>query len=479
MSLTKRTALAILWDFSEQLLRRGLSVAVTLLLAYYLAPEDFGLIAMMSVFLTLGSLMMDSGLSQSLIRIKGIKQVHYNTAFYLNILFGILAYVFLFFVAPYVSLFYQQPDLIELIRIAGIILVVNSFKIVQFSKLNRELNFKTQFMVNLPAAVVSGAGAVLVAYEGWGVWALVIQMLLFSFTNTIFLWMVKPWIPTFEFSFNEAKTMYVFGYKLFLAEVINTLFKNMYVLVIAKYISSYTAGLYFFSEKIKDFIINLLVSSIQKVTYPALATLQDDNERLKSSYREVISITAFVVFPAMLFVVALTKPIFDALLPERWNEAMLYLQLMMLASLLYPVHAINLNILSVKGRSDLFLGLEILRKILIVLIFLVSFGYGVVGILIGQIVSSVLLYIPNSYFAYNLIGYSVKEQLQDFMPSLLLAFLVSYCIYLLQLWIVLPALVELFLLGVLSLLLYVTGAVFFNVKAFSSLCDFLEVKLKK
>ncbi|MBE0471377.1 MAG: lipopolysaccharide biosynthesis protein [Methyloprofundus sp.] len=479
MTLAKKTTIGIVWNFAEQLARRGVGIGVTLLLAYFLTPVDFGLVAMMAVFLALGASLMESGFKQALIRLKDASQVDFNTAFYANITLGLVAYAILFGAAPWIALFYEQPGLVDLIRVAGLAVIVNSLQVVQVSILSRNLNFKTQLKVNLPAAILSGLLAVALAYLGWGVWALVAQMLTSAILVALLLWAQRIWRPSLSFSFVSLRQMYNFGYKLFLSGVLDTVFRNMYVIVIAKFFSASVAGLYFFAEKIKELMISQLVTSIQTVTYPALSTMQDDNVRLKAGYRKVIAMTTFLLFPAMLFLAALSQPLFEFLLPEKWWPAVVYLQLMALAGLLIPIHAINLNILKVKGRSDLFLYLEILKKAMIVLILWVSFQYGVIGILIGQIIGSVLAYIPNSYFSYRLIGYSVKEQLADFIPGLVLSGVIAGLIFGLQAWAQWWALAELVVFGLLAGLLYLIGAHLLKLHAYELTKELVLKKFKK
>lgn len=479
MTLAKKTTIGILWNFVEQLARRGVGLVVTLLLALFLTPEDYGLVAMMAVFLALGASLMDSGFNQALIHLKDAKQVDFNTAFYANILLGMVAYVILFGAAPWIAVFFEQPDLVDLIRVAGLAIIVNSLQVVQVAILSRNLNFKTQLKVNLPAAILSGLIAVVLAYLGWGVWALVAQMLVSAMLVILLLWVQRIWRPSLSFSITSLRQMYNFGYKLFLSGVLDTVFRNMYVIVIAKFFSATVAGLYFFAEKIKELVISQLVQSIQTVTYPALSTMQDDNVRLKAGYRKVIAMTTFLLFPAMLFLAALSQPLFEFVLPEKWWPAVVYLQLMTLAGLLYPLHAINLNILQVKGRSDLFLYLEIIKKAIIMLIFWVSFEYGVIGILIGQIISSLLAYIPNSYFSYRLIGYSVKEQLIDFIPGLLLSAMIAGLIFGLQAWAQWWAFAELMVFGILAGLLYLIGAHLLKFYAYELTKELVINKLKK
>lgn len=424
-SLSKKTTTGILWNFSEQLARRGIGIIVTLLLARFLVPEDFGLIAMMAVFLAVGGSLMDSGFREALIRLDNITQEDYATAFYANVLLGVVSYAILFAAAPTIASFYEEPRLVELIRVAALTIVVTSFQVVQVASLSRKLNFKVQLKASLPASLLSGGIAVLLAYNGWGVWALVVQNLLNALLHTVLLWRIEGWRPTWQISWLSLKGMYSFGHKLFLAGVLDTVFQNLYVIVIAKIFSASTAGLYFFANKIKELVVQQLVNSIQKVTYPALASVQNDDARLKLGYRKIVILMTMMLFPGILFTAALAEPIFQILLPEKWLPAVPYFELLCVASLMIPLHSINLNILKVKGRSDLFFYLEIVKKSVNALVLFLTYQHGVYAILLGQITTSYLNYIPNSYFSDKLLNYGMREQAKDFIPVMLIALMAA------------------------------------------------------
>ena len=425
MSLTAKTTTGILWNFSEQLARRGVGILVTLLLARFLVPEDFGLVAMMAVFLALGGSLMDSGFREALIRLESITQEDYATAFYANLVLGLISYGVLFSAAPSIAGFYEEPRLVELIRVASLTVIIMSFQVVQVASLIRKLNFKAQLKASFPASVISGIVAVYLAYTGWGVWALVSQTLLNALLHTALLWKMEGWRPTRQFSWPSIKGMYNFGYKLFLSGVLDTVFQNLYVIVIAKVFSAPVAGLYFFANKIKELIVQQLVSSIQSVTYPALASVQNDDARLKQGYKKIVILMTMMLFPGILFTAALAEPIFQLLLPEQWSPAVPYFQLLCIVSVMLPLHSINLNILKVKGRSDLFLYLEIIKKSINGLVLFGTYQYGVHAIIFGQIATSVINYIPNSYFSSKLLNYGIREQIGDFVPTLIISFLAA------------------------------------------------------
>ena len=337
---------------------------------------------------------------------------------------------------------------------------------VQVAKLSRELNFKAQLQANLPAAFISGISAVGLAYLNFGVWALIAQMLLYSLFVVLFLWKQKLYKPTLTFCKESLYDMYTFGYKLFLSGVLDIVFKNLYVIIIAKYFSIATAGLYFFADKIRELVVMQIVSSIQSVTYPALSSMQDDNARLKENYRKIVKIMTFVMFPLTLFLAALSDNLFQSILPEKWWAASEYLTIMLIAWLLIPMHAINVNVLQVKGRSDLFLYLEIIKKVIAVIVISLSIQYGVYGLLIGQIIGSILAYLPNVHFTNRAIGYSLKEQVGDFMPVLLVSGGIALVIYYLQFILDWDEAIELVSLGIIAIGLYVLSVHIIKLEAY-------------
>jgi O-antigen/teichoic acid export membrane protein len=417
-SLQQKTATGVFWNFLELTGRQGINVLVTLLLARFLTPGDFGLVAMLSVFFSIANALMDAGFRQALIRKKDATPVDYSTMFYTNLALGLLSYGLLFISAPAIASFYKEPRLILLTRIVGIVVLINSFQFVQVVELTRRLDFKTQFKVTVPAGVISGLVAVIMATKGFGVWSLVAQMLISPLLITASLWGINKWRPSLVFSIESFSELFIFGSKLFLSGVLDIVFRNAYVIVIGKFFAATVVGWYFFATKVIEVVLGQLSGSIQKATYPALASIQDDDARLKNAYRKVIKATVYVVFPAMTFLAALAEPLFRLLLNPRWLPAVPYLQLLCVSALVYPLHVVNLNILKVKGRSDLFLYLEILKKGIIVVVIFLSIRFGIYGLLLGQIATSFLAYIPNSYFSAKLISYPAKEQLVDVLPTL-------------------------------------------------------------
>ena len=454
-TLRHKTIIGIIWNFMEQLFRRGIQIGTTLILAWFLLPEDFGLIAMISVFFAIANSIMDSGFSQALIRKKDVTQTDYSTAFYTNLGLGLLAYALLFAAAPFIAGFYDEPRLVLLVRVVGLVVIINSFQLVQVADLTRKLNFKVQFRVTLPGAVLSAVVAVGMAALGFGVWSLAAQMLVSSFAVTALYWVANSWRPTREFSIDSLNEMFGFGSKLLLSGLIDTVFVNLYVVIIGKLFSATLLGYYYFAQQIQQLVASQLIGAIEKVTYPALSKLQDDSSSLKAFYRNIIQVTTYIYFPSLIGLAVLAESIFTIFLKEDWLPAVPYLQLMCVAGLLLPLHSINLNILRVKGRSDLFLYLEIIKKIIVVIVLAISVPYGIFGILIGKIITSILCYIPNSYFSIQLINYSVPEQLRDFGPTLLLAVAMGIVMYVIGLVLPFDGFVFLLVIGLLGAAFYI------------------------
>lgn len=475
----QKTATGVFWYFLQQLSFYGIQGGTTLILAWFLVPGDFGLMAMVSIFFSLGVTLMDSGISQAIIRKKEVDQADYSTAFLTNLGLGILAYSLLFIAAPFIAEFYREPILSPIVRVAGLVIVINSFQFIQVADLTRKLEFRVQFRVTLPASFLSGIVAIALASIGFGVWSLVAQMITSSIAVTGLYWITNNLRPTLEFSRESFREMFGFGSKLFVSGIISTAYSNIYIVVIGRIFTATQAGFYYFAEQIAMLVVSLLSGVVQHVTYPALATLQDDDATLKDSFRKIIQTVVYVLYPGLIAIIVLAEPIFRVLLKPDWLPAVPYLQLMCIGSFMYPLHAINLNILKVKGRSDLYLYLEIFKAALGGVILLISISFGVFGILVGLIVSSVLSFIPNSYYSNRLIGYSVPEQLIDVIPILLVASGMGLLMYEVGQFLMLNDILEIVIISFTGLAFYLLINCRIGSQAQSLLIQIVEEQLTK
>lgn len=469
----------IFWSFSEQFLSKGTGIVTTLFLAWFLVPEDYALVAMLAVFITLSSALVDAGLGQALIRKLEVTEVELNTVFWANIMLGVCVYLALYLLAPLIAGFYAEPRLIDLIRVVSLSVFFQSMIVVQKAALSRALKFNLQVKVVLPASILSSAIAIIFAYFNYGVWALIYQIVTNSFFLFVFYWLLKLWRPSFTFRLEAIKELWLFARYILMDSWVAIPFKNMYLIVLPKYFALGPVGLYFFAEKIKEALIGLIINSVQVVTYPALAKIQEDQQRLKQGYRKVIAVTTFLMFPMMFFLAALAPVMFEAALPTKWNGAAVYLQLMCLASVMYPLHALNINILQVKGKSNFVLYIGIYKRIINVLVLIYTIQFDILAVITGQIMLSVVHFLPNSYYSSKLINYSIKEQLTDFLPGLILSGLIAGLIYYFQLELYWDPLIELISLSVVAFCMYLVGAYLLKLHAFVLVQELLVEKVTK
>lgn len=420
-SLSNKIGIGIVWNLVNMFISRGASVVFTLFLAKFLAPEAFGLMAMIAICYALADALMTSGFGQAIIRQKELTPLDLSTAFFTNLAFSFLAYLMVYLVAPWAAGFYEQPELTVLIRVTGLVLFINALKVVQLALLNRNMDFKSLMRINSIATVCAGLIAVGLAYAGFGVWSLVAQFMVSAAISTGMLWLSNTWRPSLCFSAGSFKYMFGFGSKLTLESTLNVLYENSYVLVIGKLFNAEVTGLYYFAKRIRDLIVDQANSAVQQATYPAMARIQDDDADLRRMYRLVIQLLFFVVTPGLLAVCVLAQPLFEIAFNPRWMPSVPYLQLLCLAGILLPIHTVNFNMLKVKGRTDLILYLGLVKKGLHLLLLAASVPYGIVGILVGQIVAVVLSSAPYMYYSTALIGYRLSEQIKDLLKPVIAA----------------------------------------------------------
>lgn len=467
-SLRQRALSGVLWNFSEQIMRRGIGFFVTLLLARLLAPEDFGTLAVILGILMIAESLTDSGVKQALIRKHPAHERDFSTVFLFNISLSLVSYALIFTAAPALADFFDDPRFAQLLRWTALIIPIQSLQTVPVVVLSRKLRFHLQLRATVPGTLLSGVVAIALAVNGFGIWALVAQLLTMAVSTTTIILAMRLWRPHLHFSRKSLSEMLGFGTYLFLATLIDKSFRQVYVIIIARSFSTSLAGYYFMAEKIKDFLMTQMVTAIQTVTYPALAQLQEDQARLKEAYRRLIMTTTYCLFPVMTLSAALAHPLFAVLLPAQWQQSADYLQLMCLAAMLYPLQALNINVLSVRGRSDLILALAVVKKAVFIAILFISVHYGIRGILLGHILGSVISYLLNAGVAGRLIKYSTREQARDFGPALAAALVCGALTYAcVQVLANLPAIATLLIAGIIGSGLYLLFTVVPRLEAYS------------
>ena len=433
-SLRHKAVHGVGWSFIDNISSSGITFLVGLVLARLLTPEEYGIMAMIAIFIAVSNSIIDSGFSNALIRKTRIERVDYNTVFYFNLTVSSLIYVLLYLAAPAISVFFKEPVLVEVVRIIGWVLIINALAIIPRTQFVREVDFKTQTKVSLISSISSGVIGIGMALGGMGVWSLVGQQLSRQFLNTLFLWVYSKWHPVWEFSTESFKELFGFGSKLLLSGLLDTIYKNVYYIVIGRFYTSAQLGQYTRAEQFNMIFSSNLTSVVQRVSYPVLSSIQEEPERLREGYRKVIKITMLITFACMLGLAAVAKPLILILIGEKWLPAVYFLQIICFSGMLYPLHAINLNILQVKGRSDLFLKLEIIKKIIAVGPIVVGIIYGIEYMLWGGVLASFIAYFLNSYYSANLISYPTSQQIKDILPTFLLYLVVATFMWGVSFW---------------------------------------------
>lgn len=421
-SLKHKTLRGTLWSSIERFSVQGVMFVVMIIMARILTPEDYGLVGMLTIFIAISQSLIDSGFSQALIRKQDRSEVDNSTVFYFNIAVGVILYLILFFSAPLIAKFYNEPILIPLTRVISLSILINSFVVVQRALLTVNIDFKTQAKASFSAAIASGIVGITMAYTGWGVWAIVWYQITNLAVNVGLLWIFSKWRPQLVYSWKSFKELFFFGSKLAASGIIDTLYNNIFLIVIGKIFKASDLGYYTRAQQFAAFPSSNLTGIIQRVTFPVLCTIQDDDERLQSVYRRFLRLSAFLIFPLMIGLAAVAKPLVLLLLKEQWEFAATLLSIICLSMMWYPIHSINLNLLQVKGRSDLFLKLEIIKKCVGIAILCCTIPLGLVAMCWGTVLSSLISLIINTHYTGKLIQVGFLKQMKDLSPSLLYSF---------------------------------------------------------
>lgn len=458
-SLKDKTVKGVVWSSVERFSVQGVQFLVMLVISRLLDPKDFGLVGMLAIFLAVAQSLIDSGFSQALIRKQNRTEVDNSTVFYFNIVVSAVLYLILYAIAPWVSDFYNEPQLCSLMRVLCLIVIVNSFAVVQRAIYTASINFKTQAKASFIAALASGLVGVWMAYNGYGVWTLVWQQLLNAGINTLLLWIYSNWYPRWAYSWQSFRELFAFGSKLLASGLLNTLYTNIYLLVIGKIFNAASLGYYTQADRFTKLPSSNITGILQRVTYPVLCSIQDDNERLREDYRKLLRLSAFIIFPMMCLLAGVAYPLVELLLGEKWRFAATLIIPLSFNMMWWPIHAINLNLLQVKGRSDLFLRLEIIKKIVAVVVLVLSIPLGLLFMCYAGIVTSILCLGINTYYTGKLIQVGFIMQMKDLMGILIsslivfaVSFLISYYVTSYLLCVILASIVGTALFALISYL---------------------------
>jgi teichuronic acid exporter len=421
-NLKKKTIAGMSWSSIDNLSNTGIGFIVGIVLANVLSPEQFGIIGLITIFIAVSNSIVDSGFSNALIRKTDATNTDYNTVFHFNFLLGIVLYIVLYFCAPAISQFFEKPILIPITRVLGLTLIINALAIIQRTILVKNVDFKTQTKISLISGLGSGVVGIGMVYTNFGIWSLVGQQLSKQLFTTLFLWVYNKWRPAVEFSTKSFKELFGFGSKLLISGLIDTVYKNVYYLVIGKFYSPAQLGQYSRAEQFNGMFSSNLTTVVQRVSYPVLSSIQDESQRLRNAFRRLIKTTMFVTFPCMLGLAAVAKPLVLILIGKQWLPSVIFLQILCFQGMMYPLQSINLNILQVKGRSDIYLRLEIIKKIIYVLPVLLGIFINIYWMLLSSTFISIFItYSLNSHYSGKEIKYSTYDQFKDVIPFFLMA----------------------------------------------------------
>ena len=476
-SLKDKTVKGVIWSSIDRFSAQGIQFVFSILIARLLLPEDYGVIAMLNIFLAVSQTFIDSGFGTALIRKIDRTETDFSTVFYFNIAVASVFYVILFFCAPAIANFYETPLLESVTKVVALNLIINSLSGIHNAKLSIVIDFKSRAKISIITTLLTGAVGLWMAYAGYGVWTLVVQNLLSSVIRTVMLWIIVRWRPQLVFSWKSFKELFSFGSKLLASALLDTLYNNIYTLVIGKVFSPSTLGVYSKAKNLAQFPSSNITSVLQSVTFPVLSTIQNDEERLSDAYKRFLKLSAFVVFPLMVGLAAVADPFIRIALTDKWANAICLLQILCFSLIWYPIHAINLNILQVKGRSDYFLKLEIIKKVQGVLFLTVTVPMGIVAMCLGKVISSLISLIWNTYYTEKLIGYGYFSQMRDLLPILVHSLVMGGIVLLVVNFI--PTLWLKLIVGVLvGIVYYIAGAYIMRFPEMDELLTIMKLKKK-
>ena len=425
---------SLFWRYAERWGAQVIQFIVQIILARLLTPSDYGIIGLITVFISISLVFAQSGLGQALVQRKQIDNEEFSTVFYFSMIFSVILYGILFLCAPVIANFYNEPVLTSVVRVLGVTVIIGAVNSVQQAYVQKTMQFKRFFWSTLGGTLVSAVVGIYMAYRGYGVWALVGQQISNQLVNTVILWVTVKWRPMLIFSVSKAKRLFSYGWKLLCSSLIDTIYNNIYSLIIGKFYSSTDLGYYNRGKQFPMLIIQNINSAIDSVLFPVMAEVQDEKQRLKAMVRRSIVTSTFLIFPAMAGLGAIAKPLTVILLTEKWLSAVPFIWFCCFIYAFWPVHTANLQAIKALGRSDIFLKLEILKKIVGIMILIATIPFGLYAMMWGSCASTLICSFINAFPNKKLLGYSYWEQVKDMLPSMMLSIAMLAIVSLLQLF---------------------------------------------
>lgn len=474
-NLKQQTKKGLYWSFFNQFSNVGLNFCVGIVMARLLSPSDYGITALPAVFMSVAWILQNGGLGDALVRKPDLKEEDLSTAFYYSLAMGLTLYLTLFFAAPSIADFYETPVLIPLLRVTALTFLWGPLNTAQNVLLKRKLDFKTPTKIALTTRIASAIIGIVLAYMGYGLWALVVSGVLSSLLTMVLSWFAVKWMPKAKWDKASFKYLWNYGNKIMASGMLDTLYQNITPIFVAKYYSPADLGVYNRAQGYAALPSQQVTGVIQGVTFPVLSKMQDDNEALARNYRRMLKVTAFIVFPLMLMLSGLARPLVITLITAKWEACILLLQIMCFSMMWYPIHSINLNLLMVKGRSDLFLRLEVIKKIIALSILVFTLPQGLVVFCLGNIASSLISLVINTYYTGKLIHIGFFKQMKDLLPIFALSLLMFGAVHL-SIHFVDNLYLQILVGGMVGGIVYLGGAFLFRFKEIEDVLYMLKRK---
>lgn len=467
-----------IWRFAERCGAQLVTFIVSIVLARILAPEDYGTIALVTVFTTILQVFVDSGLGTALIQKKEADDLDFSSVFFFNFAVCIILYIGMFIAAPFIAEFYNDSSLTSVVRVISLTIVISGVKGIQQAYVSRNMMFKRFFFSTIGGTIFSAIFGIVLAYQGFGVWALVAQQLSNTAIDTLILWLTVKWRPKLMFSWNRLKTLLFFGWKLLVSALLDTCYNNLRNLIIGKMYSSADLAYYNQGDKFPKVIVTNINTSIDSVLLPTMSSAQDDRERVKNMTRRAIKTSTYVMAPLMMGLAFCSVPIVHLVLTDKWLPCVPFLRIFCVTYMFYPIHTANLNAINAMGRSDWFLRLEVIKKIVGMAILLSTMWFGVMAMAYSLLLSSVLSQIINSWPNRKLLGYGYLEQIRDIAPAIILAVIMGICVYFIG-YIPLPTIVTLIIQIVAGAIIYIVLSAILKLEEYEYLTGMIKSFLKR
>lgn len=465
--ITKKTVVSsLIWKFLERGGVQGIQFVLSIILARLVTPSDYGVIAILLVFIQIANVFIQSGFNTALIQKKDSDDIDFSSIFYLSLVIAAIIYVLFFFTAPLVSVFYKQETLTLFLRVISLTLFFGAVNSVQNAYVSKTMQFKRFFVSSMGAVTGSGVIGIVMAYKGFGVWALVAQQLSKDFLTCLILWFTVKWRPKLLFSFGRVRKLFSFGWKLLCSGILDTVFRNIYNLIVGKIYNSETLGVFNRGQQFPQVIATNLDGSIQSVMLPTLSSHNDNVEEVKRLTRRSISTSAYLLMPCMFGLAAIAEPLVKLLLTDKWLPCVPFLQLACFSYSIYPIHTANLTGINALGRSDIFLKLEIIKKLITIANILITIPLGIYAMAIGQVISGIISSFINAFPNKKLMNYSYIEQLKDLAPGFLCSILMGVIVWSLN-FISLNVVLLLFIQIITGVFVYIVFSKMFKIETFS------------